>query len=152
MGPHDRSPNPPTPPSSPASASGPRLPGTSVPNLVTTESRTDSLLHPMSTHVHTDPSATGPQAQTFKDYLRLLWGRKWLILLIVVVVTGGVEFLALQETPVYQSHARVVVPPPPPVIVNGVIQPQPRTEEFLATQAEVIASPEVATLVVQDLG
>jgi len=98
-----------------------------------------------------DPSAAGPQAQTFKDYLRLLWGRKWLILLIVVVVTGGVEFLALQETPVYQSHARVVVPPPPPVIVNGVIQPQPRTEEFLATQAEVIASPEVATLVVQDL-
>jgi polysaccharide biosynthesis transport protein len=108
-------------------------------------------VHSVATPDSTNAGAAGPQGQTFKDYLRLLWGRKWVVLLVAVVVTGGVEYLALRQTPVYQANARVVVPPPPPVIVNGVVQPQARTEEFLATQAEVLASPEVATLVVADL-
>jgi polysaccharide biosynthesis transport protein len=96
------------------------------------------------------PSAQ--QGQTLKDYLRLLWARKWLILTVLVVVTGGVEALTLRQAPVYEAHARVVVPPPAPAIINGVVQPQPRSTDFLATEAEIIASPAVATLVVHDLG
>jgi capsular exopolysaccharide synthesis family protein len=97
------------------------------------------------------PSSAQQQGQNLKDYLRLLWSRKWLVLLIALLVFGGVEYLTFQQAPVYQAQARLIIPAPPPVIVNGVVQPQAKTEDFIATEAEVIASPTIASRVVQAL-
>ena len=98
-----------------------------------------------------DPSSASRQGQTLKDYLRLLWSRKWLVLLIALLVFGGVEYLTFQQEPVYQAQARVIVPGPPPVIVNGVVQPQAKSENFISTEAEIISSPTIATRVADAL-
>jgi tyrosine-protein kinase len=102
----------------------------------------------------TPPSTTGPTTgQTLKDYLRILWSRKWLVLLITVIVVGGVEYLTFRQTPVYAAETRVVAPPPPPVVNSiGQVLPQVPGADFLTTEAELIRSPLIAERVVEDLG
>lgn len=88
------------------------------------------------------------------EYLRVVARRKWVILLSVAVVTGVAFGLALAQSPIYQSEARVLL--------------QPRTAESLfdtggglvvsdrnravQTEIDIIQSQAVRSLVVKALG
>ena len=47
-----------------------------------------------------------------REYFRVLWVRKWTLLLVVALVIGAMLFLSVRQTPLYESEAKVLVPPP----------------------------------------
>jgi polysaccharide biosynthesis transport protein len=59
----------------------------------------------------TQPSRTS----TFelRDYVRILWTRKWTAFLIAAIVVAGVVVLSYRQTPVYQSQVKLIVPDVP---------------------------------------
>ena len=47
-----------------------------------------------------------------REYFRILWYRKWTIVLVLAAVAGGAIYLSYRTTPIYQSQARVLAPLP----------------------------------------
>jgi polysaccharide biosynthesis transport protein len=82
-----------------------------------------------------------------RDYFRILWVRKWTILIILALVVGGVMYLSYQQTPIYESRVRLVVPQGTGVVLGA---PTARTVD-LETEAEIAGSPVVAKQVATQL-
>lgn len=45
---------------------------------------------------------------TLANYLDVLWRRKWLVILVVAVASGGAYFFSVLQTPMYEAEATVV--------------------------------------------
>jgi capsular exopolysaccharide synthesis family protein len=76
-----------------------------------------------------------------RKYLAVLRARKWTILIVVVLVAGAALFRSFQQTPLYRAETRLLVEPIP----AANFYPNALTE------SEVVASEDVAVLVIDDL-
>ena len=86
------------------------------------------------------------QAIDLREYLEILWKRKWTILLTLTVVVGGTLLFSLRQTPLYSSTARLLVKGVP-TDSSGYIQ-----VVNLETESELVASEVVASRIAEDLG
>jgi non-specific protein-tyrosine kinase len=89
-----------------------------------------------------DTASTQPH---LADYLRPLWGRKWLILIAVVVATGGVYAYYARQPRVYTTSTLVYIKDPGDP-VTGVSSPQ-STDRAVQNQAALLYSRDTAAAV-----
>src|SRR5262249_18001771 len=83
------------------------------------------------------------------DYLRPLWTRKWLILLAVVVATGGGDAYYSSKPKVYRSGTLVYVKDPgDPVTGTPSLQ---STDRNVSNQASLLYSLETAGIVARKI-
>lgn len=88
-------------------------------------------------------SEMGPSE--LREYLRVLWRRKYLIALTIVVTLGAAIFYTQRQTPLYQSSSQVLVSP-----ISLPLQGQ-QSYVNMASEQLVAASPEVAALARREL-
>lgn len=82
---------------------------------------------------------------------RIFWRGKWLILLSVIAGLSGAFLYLRRATPMYQSTSRVLVDKPRPLVRLDVPIPVGSTSEnYLATQASVMTSPEIVSAALRD--
>jgi non-specific protein-tyrosine kinase len=58
-----------------------------------------------------DTARSGEQPPGIREFLAILWLRKWTLILVTVVVVGIALAYSLRQTPIYQSTAEVLVRP-----------------------------------------
>jgi capsular exopolysaccharide synthesis family protein len=93
--------------------------------------------------IHSSPEPT-PDLQ---EALAVIWHRKWAILAIALLTFGVALFLSGRQTPVYESHVRLLVTP-----VEGVDADSPSLSPLnLATESELVSSVAVAQIVATNL-
>src|ERR687891_1461359 len=93
----------------------------------------------------TDGGHPADQTPGVREFLRILWTRKWSVLLVTVVVVGIALAYSFSRTPLYESTAEVLVrpvtfDPSQPGTAPGFINMG--TEERVATSAPVKAAAE----------
>ena len=92
---------------------------------------------------HTTDTSEGA---TLRDYLAVIWRRKWLVLLVVVVATGVAYGLSAIQTKMYSAASQLMyqnsVDVANPLAGTTYIDPTQRTVE-LESVGTVIASPEL---------
>ena len=90
--------------------------------------------------------ADGSQGLTLRDYLGVLWRRKWLMLLVVVAAAAAAYLFAWRQTPQYLATATLLYEKPldvaNPLTGYGYTDPTERNLE-LQTVADLIASPDM---------
>jgi capsular exopolysaccharide synthesis family protein len=91
-----------------------------------------------------------PERQTpeLREYLAVLWHRKWYVAMVAVVVVVTALFYSLQQTPMYQSTAEVLVrpvnfSPTQPSTAGGFLN--------MNTEIRVASSNEVGAIVAERL-
>ncbi|MEY2424651.1 MAG: tyrosine-protein kinase [Actinomycetota bacterium] len=85
------------------------------------------------------------------DYLRILWRRRWLILAATVTAAAISLFVSARATPIYCSTSRVLFAAQDTSLFQsgGYVAPDPAQ---IATQEQVMTSPQVAAAVAGKLG
>jgi polysaccharide biosynthesis transport protein len=85
------------------------------------------------------------------DYLRILWRRRWLILAATITAAGISLFVSARATPIYSSTSRVLFAAQDTSLFQsgGYVAPDPAQ---IATQEQVMTSPQVAAAVAGKLG
>lgn len=95
-------------------------------------------------------SFTGQPLRTSLDMRalgRVLWYRKWSILVIVAIVVGSALYFTSRQTPLYSSNAQVLVTP-----IETSTSPQATANLLnLNTESQIAASTDVAKLAAQRL-
>src|SRR5215218_6655941 len=81
-----------------------------------------------------------------REYLGILWLRKWSIILVTLVVLGAALYLSARQTPMYASEARFLVQP---TAVSGD-ESAPKTVN-METERQLVASTQVTDRVVENL-
>jgi receptor protein-tyrosine kinase len=99
-----------------------------------------------------NPGPDQQQDLRIADYLRPILGRKWLILAIVVIVTGGTYLYYDQQPRQYTASTRIFVNTSPGADTTGAGQSVlPTTDRTTQNQATLLASREVAQRVAKRL-
>jgi capsular exopolysaccharide synthesis family protein len=93
----------------------------------------------------TDGARLAEQPPGVREFLRILWTRKWSVLLVTVIVVGIALAYSFSRTPLYESTAEVLVrpvnfDPSQPGTAPGFINME--TEKRVATSAPVKADTE----------
>lgn len=89
-----------------------------------------------------------------RDYLRILWGRRWLIALCLALAAGTALGFSARITPAYAATAKVFVGPRT-VEKNdaaAVLQELTASQQYVTSYAEILKSRPLAELVVQKTG
>jgi succinoglycan biosynthesis transport protein ExoP len=93
------------------------------------------------------------------DYWRVIWGGKWTIAAVLMVVAATVAVVTFMQTPVYRATARVEVSPRSQSMAPGSDFTQlgagwgwMAEERYLNTQLEILQSRDIARRVMEDLG
>ena len=87
----------------------------------------------------------------YDSLFQILWRGRWLILLAVLLAAAGAYAYLRLATPMYESTARLLVEKPSPQSRSDVPQPVGSTlTNYLATQASMIASPEILAAALRD--
>ncbi|HEY8430072.1 MAG TPA: polysaccharide biosynthesis tyrosine autokinase [Sandaracinaceae bacterium] len=93
-----------------------------------------------------------------REYLRVIWTYKWLILALTAVVGAAVIFWTLRQPKVYQATCTIEYDPNPTTPLGREIEDPANpigsfwmSREFFATQNRIIASRTVAEAVVRSL-
>jgi capsular exopolysaccharide synthesis family protein len=74
-----------------------------------------------------------------REYASVIWYRKWSIAIITIIALAAAVFFAMQQTPVFQSTARVLATNPLAAIQqNPLAQPNMDTEKSLMSSTTVI--------------
>ena len=90
-------------------------------------------------------SETGPSE--LREYLSVLWRRRYLIALTILVTPGAAIFYTQRQTPLYRSSAQVLVTP-----ISLPLQGQQSYASVnMSSEQLVAASPEVARMARQQL-
>ncbi|HSV69360.1 MAG TPA: chain length determinant protein EpsF [Methylibium sp.] len=85
------------------------------------------------------------------QYLRMLWARRWVFLLVLLLVGGaGVGYQLMQPKQYVADVSMLVETRPDPIL--GVMAPSMLQPAFVATQVDIIRSERVASRVVKALG
>jgi non-specific protein-tyrosine kinase len=87
-----------------------------------------------------------PRVQ-LREYLAILWVRKWPIILVTLVVVGAAMVFSARQTPLYASEARFLVEE---TTISG--QDTSGKGVNMETQRELVSSLPVAEIVAQDVG
>ena len=88
---------------------------------------------------------------TLKQYLRIVWARKWLVLaLFIVVAAAGIAFTLLLPKQYTAETSMVVELRIDPAL--GALAPALAAPSYMATQVEILKSERVASRVVKMLG
>ena len=101
-----------------------------------------------------DQTAT-PATLELRDYLRVLWRRKWIIIVSVVLCMGIALAMSLTRAPEYTTHADLLVERR---LVDALFNPLERTDTPLnadrrrSNEIQVISSPRVRQQVQEALG
>jgi capsular exopolysaccharide synthesis family protein len=87
----------------------------------------------------------GEQPPGIREFLRILWLRKWSLVLVTVIVVAVALVYSFLQTPLYESTAEVLVrpitfSPTQPGTAPGFVNME--TEQRVATSAEVVARAE----------
>lgn len=92
------------------------------------------------------PFGQEPEGLTLRDYLSILWRRKWIILAVVVVATASAYFFAARQPKVYEASADLIyekqVDLSNPLTGQGYSDPNERTSQ-LQSVGNIIASPDM---------
>lgn len=106
-----------------------------------------------------EPAPSDASVLDLREYLRLLWAYKWLILAVVTAATVVALFWTLRQPKIYQATCTIEYDPNPPSPlgreVEDVANPAGSfwmSREFFSTQNRVIASRTVSDRVVRELG
>ena len=99
------------------------------------------------------------EGSTLRDYLAVVWRRKWLVLLVVVLATGLAYGLSAAQVKMYAAAAQLIysssVDLANPLAASNYVDPTERTVE-LQSVATVITSPELErraeALIVEEQG
>lgn len=96
------------------------------------------------------PEATNDAvAFELRDYLRVLWTRKWVVLLATLVMVSVAYGFSARQDPIYEATAQFRIVPP----VSSVVTESSRSaQESVQTEIEVIQSAAVVERVVAQLG
>ena len=89
-----------------------------------------------------------------RDYLRILWGRRWLIALCLALAAGTALGFSARITPTYAATAKVFVGPRT-VEKNdaaAVLQELTASQQYVTSYAEILKSRPLAELVVEKTG
>ncbi len=93
-----------------------------------------------------------------REYLRVLWSYKWLILAVAGVVSAAVVFWTLRQPKVYQATCTIEYDPNPITPLGREVEDTTNplgsfwmSREFFATQNSIIASRTVAEAVITSL-
>ena len=101
-------------------------------------------------------TANAPSTQLY-DYTRVLWKRKWLILLIAVLGVGAAYAWTRTQPRIYQADCTLEYDPDPPKPLGRDLDDAAapgmwwETREYFATQNKIISSRAVAEKVVRKL-
>lgn len=86
------------------------------------------------------------EGASLRDYLAVVWRRKWLVLLVVIVATGCAYGLSAMQTKMYSSAAQLIYQNPVdvanPLSTSNYVDPTLRTVE-LQSIGTVIAGPDL---------
>ena len=91
------------------------------------------------------PDQLEPEGLTLRDYLAVLWRRKWIILLVIVVATTGAYFYSARQAKQYETAASLIYE-------KSVSVDDPLSEGYTDTYAldremsaitDILASPEM---------
>ncbi|HKH29170.1 MAG TPA: hypothetical protein VKA61_12670, partial [Sphingomicrobium sp.] len=95
----------------------------------------------------------GVGTSTLRDYLNVLWRRKWIALQAVLIVPLAAGLLANREPALYNASAGVLLSPQNLADVSGGSDRTPQNPVRIATtQAELARVPEVAQKAVETVG
>lgn len=88
------------------------------------------------------------EGATLRDYLAVVWRRKWLVLLVIVIATGCAYGLSAMQTKMYSAAAQLIyqnsVDVANPLSTSNYVDPTLRTVE-LESVGTTIASPDLKT-------
>jgi receptor protein-tyrosine kinase len=89
-----------------------------------------------------------------RDYLRILWGRRWLIVLCMAVAAGSALGFSARITPSYAATAKVFVGPRTVEKSDaaGVLSELTASQQYVTSYAEILKSRPLAEIVVQKTG
>ncbi|MFM9888698.1 MAG: chain length determinant protein EpsF [Burkholderiales bacterium] len=88
---------------------------------------------------------------SFHQFLRVIWARKWLALLVMILTVGVTAAISRALPKYYTAQTSILVDFKGADPVTGVLPPFQMVPQFLATQVDVIASRRVALQVVDML-
>jgi uncharacterized protein involved in exopolysaccharide biosynthesis len=100
-----------------------------------------------------DPTvASQPEPSGISEYARVLWRRKWVIILTVVIAVGGVLAYCVTATKSYTANATVLLEPPVSNLI-GSNQSQPAAAASVNVQdiIQVIQSSSIANVVAKTI-
>lgn len=104
------------------------------------------------------PSEFGPPPpesdREIRDYVRCLWGYKWLLLSVFVLIVGGTWLVTQQIVPRYTATAVLLLAPPERNVIElkDVVQSMDSSPQTLRTEVFVLESRELATKTAEKLG
>lgn len=80
-------------------------------------------------------------ASHLRDYLRVLWRRRWAGLTCAVTVVSTVTIAMLLQRPIYRATAKILIEPEAPrVIAFQEVSPIEATQDYYQTQYEIMRS------------
>lgn len=88
-----------------------------------------------------------------RDYLRILYKRRWLAVTAFALVVALVTIGTLLQTPIFEGSVRILIDREPPRVVNiQEVQPlDTTTQDYYQTQYEIIKSRSVIERVIESL-
>lgn len=94
-------------------------------------------------------TVSGGPGLELRDYLHVLWVRKWIVVLATVVMVAAAYGVSASQAPVYEASAQFRIVPP----VNQLLTEGPKgSDESVQNEIEVMQSAAVVDLVRQKLG
>jgi capsular exopolysaccharide synthesis family protein len=92
-----------------------------------------------------EPEAPREESRVqLREYLSILWVRKWTILIVTLLVVGAALGFSARQVPMYRSEARFLVKP---ASISGEIGPPASVN--METEKELLASTPVAQIVTE---
>lgn len=92
------------------------------------------------------PASAAGKGGTLRDYLDVVWRRKWVVFVVVVLAAGSAYLLSARQTAVYESSTQLMFEDPVdvanPLSSSQYVDPTQRTVELQGVSS-VIASPEM---------
>lgn len=102
-----------------------------------------------------DQSAGGPEERGLRDYLRVVYQRKWIVAIAVVAVLGAALFTVLRQDDVYEARGEMLIQPrlaDNPFNPNAGNVGAADAKRLIATEIRVLESGLVASDVAESLG
>lgn len=94
-----------------------------------------------------DQPASNTQELYAREYLRPIFRRKWLILLFVLIATGGTYAYSVQEPAVYEASTKIFAGEASSPIADSSTPPPPISDRTIQNQATLLKSRQVANAV-----
>ena len=101
-----------------------------------------------------EPVRAARTTADLRDYLKVVWKRRWSILgILAVTVASAIIFISYQ-TPIFDAWATVLIDPQSPRVVNiqDVAQESASSQDYYATQYKIIESRPIVEGAIRRMG